>query len=343
MPGKTLARFAPPPEAGAGDELTSEERMERADTAIRKMPGHRRLLIAQLRHFMDQNDLSQRKVSAEVGISPSTLSPYIRGEYSGDNEGLDEKVRQYLEKNAIYTFGGRETSAFVETKISQAVMQACKEVQLMQTIGIVYTDLPGAGKSIAAREYARNGRQVYVINVGICSKPKALFSAILSALREGGESKGQILGLIEEIVPRLRGKKALVILDEATYLEREGIAAIKHLWDAVEVGIVLMGNLALYSRLQKNRATVYAEFWDRMRVRKRIATQINRDDVLKILEIFHPRPSDAMVRFLTDDCAGASYRRIENVTAWAELFARNDGRKKFNLEDLERGSRRLGD
>ena len=49
----------------------------------------------ELKEFMELSGKSQRQISKETGLSTSVISQFLEGTYTGNNEKVEQTIKQY--------------------------------------------------------------------------------------------------------------------------------------------------------------------------------------------------------------------------------------------------------
>ena len=72
---------------------------------INQPSADRNELIRRLGERIDRTGMSLKTAAHQILCSASTLSEYRQGKYRGDNDGIDGKVRRWLNKEALRDYG----------------------------------------------------------------------------------------------------------------------------------------------------------------------------------------------------------------------------------------------
>jgi DNA transposition AAA+ family ATPase len=131
----------------------------------------------------------------------------------------------------------------------------------------VVVGAPGVGKSSAACHYTRNHPNVFkVVAHPILSSPKALLEELSRVI---GSYQGGALHRVQRgLISKLRGTGALIMVDEAQHLTPVALDQLRSIHDEAEVGVVLLGNPAVYGRLEgQGRSAQFAQLFSRVGMR----------------------------------------------------------------------------
>lgn len=246
------------------------------DTGLRDQVGS---LIATDRR------LSQTLVAKEAGISAATLNQWLAGKYTGNNETVDTKMRLWMEADAARRAAGdRMPSAptFVATPTAARVLGTLAYAQMGGDIVTVYGGA-GLGKTSAIGQYRDTNPNVWVATM----TPST--AGVVTALEEICEAMGLSPGggarkMAKAINRRVRDTHGLLAIDEAQHLSVQALDEIRAIHDATGIGIALVGNEGVFSRMAGGRN---AQQLDRLfsRVGKKLPLRTSTEaDVLTLVK-----------------------------------------------------------
>lgn len=228
----------------------------------------------------------QAKVCRETGLSATTLSQYISGNYATP-WGIEPKIEEYLNtaKKASEYFAMPE---YVPTSISENIYQSIRNAHLTSSIIIEYGDA-GIGKTKAALKYCNDHvTNTIMITANPCKKTQSgilrELCRSLSIPTRGGAD------MFDDISARLSGHK-LVIVDEAQNLTITAIETLRALWDlpTTEFGMVFIGNHAVVGNTRGRHAEQFAQLNNRI---KRRPVRTTRDVKRSDIELLFPEITD---------------------------------------------------
>jgi DNA transposition AAA+ family ATPase len=227
-------------------------------------------LRQQAQAAMEAHGISVMEAAKQVDWGYSTLQAFLKGSYKGDNAAVAKSLRQWLA--TLAAIADRRAlipppPAFVETPTAAAFLQALAHAQTMPDIATV-SGGAGVGKTLSAREYARNHPNVWIFTArpSISSTP-AMLEALCNTIgvREAITSRRSMA-----IVRRVAGTGGLIIADEANHLSTPAIDELRSIHDEAQIGLVLMGNEEVYSRLDGGgRRAEFAQLFSRVGLRLR--------------------------------------------------------------------------
>lgn len=138
----------------------------------------------------------------------------------------------------------------VPTRALRGIHAILSEAMSAPEIGMgLIAGIAGIGKTEAIKAFAKGKQNVVVATLSRLTRgPQSGLKAICNALGENVHEKGANL---EDTVKRrlnmlmIPDREALLIIDEAQHAEIDLLEEVRHLWDAVQCGVVLVGNQQL--------------------------------------------------------------------------------------------------
>ncbi len=228
------------------------------------------------RAALESDGLSQRVAAAEIGISDSALSQWLSGKYPGDVGAVDAAVGRWLDARAERAALRERLPAapgYVETPTSRRIESALSWAQIAGDLVVVYGGA-GLGKTVSARDYAAERPNVWT--AAITPAAQALGSCLervasVCGLRSAYGRRARAAQLEADLLERLDGARGLLIVDEAQHLGARALEGLRGLHDASGMGLALLGNEMLYTRLTGgSRAAEYAQLFSRIGRRVRL-------------------------------------------------------------------------
>jgi DNA transposition AAA+ family ATPase len=204
---------------------------------------------------------------ADVGYS--TLQSFMAGKYKGDNYRLADEVRKWIAMSAAAAERHAVIPArkFVATPTGKVFLATLQHAQLMPDI-VTISGGAGVGKTEAAREHARNHANVWIATARpSVSAPHSMLDMLcrVTGVHEATASRRNTA-----IVRRVTGTQGLLIVDEANHLTTPALDELRSIHDEAEIGLALMGNEEVYSRLEGGgRRAEFAQLFSRVGMRAR--------------------------------------------------------------------------
>lgn len=298
-----------------------------------------------IRHLLDTDpSLSQQKIAKEIGtgVSATTLSQWLGGSYQGDNAKIESRVRSwydtYLERRA--RSGLPEAPDFFETSTTEAIEAGLRYAQLAQDMVAIYGP-SGVSKSQTCANYGRIAPGVYMATMTPATSSVVSSLHVIATACGIREMAATPKKLQDAIVARLLGSNGCLIIDEAQHLNTNALDQVRSLHDAALVGIALVGNTHVYTRMKDGAR---AAFLDRVfsRIGKTVEVRMPNDsDIDTLLHAW--RVSDANIRATIREVARrpGALRTATKVLRLASSFAHAEERG-LAFSDVKEAVRDLG-
>lgn len=245
----------------------SEERLMTEQEAIEALKG-----------YISDSGKTQTAVAKELDVSTGMLSSFLKGAYKAPHTVIP-KIQELLRMREKKKVAPREPD-YADTGISRIVLNAIRYSHIQGKISVVYGDA-GIGKTMAFRHYLEENS----LAVGVTISPT--FSSITGV----NELLAEQLGVRErvarritsEIIAKLKHSGRVIVIDEAQHLTTRTLNHLRCMSDESGVGICLIGNLEVYTRMKGSGKADFAQLFSRIGMAKPVMTiDITRDDVQRI-------------------------------------------------------------
>ena len=290
--------------------------------------------IKQLKDYISRTGASQTKVANAMGISPATLSYFIKGTYTGDIDAICDKVKDFLEVEAQ-----RETikqnEGIVQTKCFKTIHKFCSLVLSHQICGMLTGDA-GCGKTTALKAFAKAHPSVILIEADHGYTAKALFDELCAEL--GLDERGSLHDKLVRVVNKLNDSGRLVIIDEAEHLPYRALELIRRVHDKAGVGIALCGMPRLEKNVQGDK-NHYAQLNSRISAPCR-AKLLDNTDVKSYIESRFKDFEANCIEHAAQICR-RNFRLLSHLVMWSKELMRNNDRDTLDNEILESASQML--
>lgn len=306
--------------------------------------GEQDTLRSSIREMMTAHGLSQADISRESTIPGSTLSQFLSNTYKGDTQKIAKDLSRWLtakhEEIRVAAVAPPEPT-FTRTKTADQVIGVLRTAQALADIGLVVGP-PGVGKTAAARQYQATSPRV-AIATG--SPAISTASAILQQLirSRGDTPRGRSGASKLELTTharRLFTAGWLIVIDEAQHLAIEALEELRAIHDETGVGIVLMGNDTVLTRIEGNeRSAAFAQLYSRAGVRVRLKGTLP-EDIDAVLGTMQVTESGVIS---TAKLVGAkdNLRVVVKAVRRAQMIAAGD-RENLSPDHLRLAYRQLG-
>lgn len=242
--------------------------------------------------YIGENELvSQNAAARAIGRGQSTISQFLKGTYQGDNETVALDVLDWLQREKERadrpSVQGR---AVVETSAYQRIRSVVRLAHQERDIAVVIGEA-GLGKTLALEAYeAAHESSTLRIEVGPEYTSKGL--AIALHREVGGDGRGTIFTLIQDVYDALEGTDTLVIVDQAEILPTRGLELCRRLHDVAGVGVVLAGMPRLLAHLRGSQGEL-KQLYSRVGFKARVEG-LTAEDVHLLVQVLTPGASEGV-------------------------------------------------
>lgn len=200
--------------------------------------------------------LSWKAIEGESGIPAGTLSNWANNTYAGKGENVARKVFKYRQMLEAQTeraadrlsAGLTEAPNFIETATGRRLRGLLMTAHSGE---ITYAATgPGTGKTKEAQNYIACMSNAYMVTMKPTTKTvTAMMGEVIRAL--GGKSgTSWARQMSAQVIDMVKGRRCLLIVDEANYLEFEAHEELRAWHDIAGLGICLLGNEELHSTIR---------------------------------------------------------------------------------------------
>lgn len=224
--------------------------------------------IDRLKEYIAHSGKTQKAVGKELGISDGAVSGFLSGKYKTPH-ALIPKIASLINRNKKIAVAPKAPE-FAPTAISRTVQNAIAYAHLRGVISVVYGDA-GVGKTSTVNEYVRNDKLAMLITISPTFASITGVNELIAAqlgVRERVSRK-----ITMEIVERLKGSGRVLIVDEAQHLTVRALNHLRCLSDESGIGVALVGNEEVYSKLRGSGKADFAQLFSRVGMRKQVQTR----------------------------------------------------------------------
>ena len=271
-----------------------------------------------------------------AGVSQATLSRWLRGTYDGDVAAVAARVRIWLESR-----GERERNAVgggldrhVALGVTEEIEQVLAYAQASGDIVIVHGP-SGTGKSRACAHYAasRSGAFHVVVTDAVATMA-GMLARLATAVGAGG-GHGSALRAEDAVCDRLRGRSALLVVDDAHHLRRAAqLSELRCIRDRAGCGLALVGEDPLWTRIAGSEDL--AALTGRTGIRWPLAAPAAADVLAIARAALGREPGPAETKLLTAAAHGdGTLHAVRRLLVRGWIVARGAGREAITAADLQ--------
>jgi len=274
---------------------------------------------------------------ATFGVPAGTLSTWATGSYQGNQERIAREVfrfRQLTQSQAERATGILTEPGYFETPTSRRLTGLLIWAHRGRiTVGATG---PGTGKDMTALEYAGSVSNVWLATMRKSdSTVAAMCRRVLRAVGVDVRGGGAAQHMSEQVVDKVRGKRGLLIINEANHLGLDEIEEIRGWHDDVGVGVCLLGNEELLMRIEGGaKRDAYGRL--NSRIAQRLIQTLPEDgDVAAFCDAWG-LPDPAMRQMLTRIAlspGAGGLRECRQIVEQASMLAADEDRP-LSFDDL---------
>ena len=190
-----------------------------------------------------EESLSWPQLGKLTDVASSTLSLFSTGKYQGNNTTVATKIIAYRDRlaaQAVIAADAPMVPEWYETATSAKLTSLLRFAQSGEIVLIVTG--PGLGKTRTGERFAASDPNVWLATMSPSTAGVATMAIEVGEAIGLGEIKGSPQQLSRKIKNHVKGKKGLLILDEAQELTDKAINELRGWHDRTGLGIALMGN-----------------------------------------------------------------------------------------------------
>ena len=236
-----------------GPSWSNDRDAGEAGNKIGYLPGAD--VVTDCRREMKLYGLTNAQAAKEIGVSQTTVSKWLRGEYEGDVPATNEKVARWLKTRREARqrdLSGAGLDRHIDLGVTEEVMSVLGHAHAAGDVVLVH-GRSGAGKSWAAERYCGTHSAAYRVSM---TEAVATLAGLLTRVAEAvGAGTQHSSGLAAEtaVIGRLRDRGALLCVDEAHHLSPRLLDELRCVRDLAGCGLALIGGDELWTALASSR------------------------------------------------------------------------------------------
>lgn len=293
------------------------------------------------RALLDQHGWSLADAAVRIGVSDSTFSLWLRGEYRGDNQRIGQLVRRWIDtERDVSALRAAGLDRHADLAVTDQVDRVCRHAQANGDCVVIY-GAAGAGKTWAARRYcAASAGAWYVAMSPALTTPASVLTRIARAL-DVGAGLTTAARLEQAVIDRLSIGTTLLVVDEAHHLSQGLLDVVRCVHDAAGCGLAYAGNEPLWARLASGERAA------QLVSRVGLTCRLRRPAAADVLELAGtllggPVKGPARSAVLAAGSGIGGLRAVRKLVGQAHLLAAGDGRDLATAEDVADAAELLG-
>ena len=193
---------------------------------------------------LEQSGLSTARAADQIGRHASSITRWLNGSYTGDNEAVAADVERWLDTRADAakrSLDGAGLDRHAETTASRQITSALAYAHAAGDI-VAIIGRPGRGKTWASERYCAGRTNAFYLAVSsaVFSLP-GLLSLVGEAIGAGRHHRSA-LEAERTIIDRLRDRQALIVVDEAHHLRDKLLDELRIIRDRAGCGLALVAD-----------------------------------------------------------------------------------------------------
>lgn len=201
----------------------------------------------ELIEYISTTKRSQAAISKELGVSTTTLSQFLNDCYTGVNEDVACKIKQFLELERQRQHQTPLPGFTRNLRNTQLVYADLNYLRVTNRISLII-GAAGSGKTTALKHYANDTNGVIYVQADVTkSSPRAALNLIVKAM--GIKVRGTTSDILDNLIDELTDTNKLIIIDEAQHLTERSFDTLRALNDRAGVGLVYAGTPDILNRM----------------------------------------------------------------------------------------------
>ena len=193
---------------------------------------------------LEQSGLSTARAADQIGRHAASITRWLNGTYTGDNEAVAADVERWLDTRADAakrSLDGAGLDRHAETTASRQITSALAYALAAGDI-VAIIGRPGRGKTWASERYCAGRTNAFYLAVSsaVFSLP-GLLSLVGEAIGAGRRHRSA-LEAERTIIDRLHDRQALIVVDEAHHLRDKLLDELRIIRDRAGCGLALVAD-----------------------------------------------------------------------------------------------------
>lgn len=244
-----------------------------------------------LSSYIHQENISQSQISKELDVSKTTLSLFLKGVYTGDNEEIGSRIEQYFAIGSARRVLAKSPDFCPTITNTQKILESVKITHVMNDILLLY-GAAGCGKTTALKYYSQNNNGVVFVEADVTTNsPRSILMLIMEAI--GERPRGATADMMRLLTAKLQDTNKLIIIDEAQHLTPKSFDELRALNDKAGVGIVYSGNPSILKRMYGRMEEDFDQVYSRIGFHCEVSNRHSFSDIQQYFRKY-PLPEDCL-------------------------------------------------
>ena len=281
---------------------------------------------------LEQSGLSTARAADQIGRHASSITRWLNGSYTGDNEAVAADIERWLDTRADAarrSLDGAGLDRHAETSASRQITSALAYAHAAGDI-VAIIGKPGRGKTWASERYCAGRTNAFYLSVSsaVFSLP-GLLSLVGEAIGAGRHHRSA-LEAERTIIDRLRDRQTLIVVDEAHHLRDKLLDELRIIRDRAGCGLALVADETIRMALARCQ-----QVDGRIGLRIDLATQPTADVEDIAAGVLGRRPTKAELKTLNAVGKGpGGLHAMRRLLGRAWMVAQAAGRDAIEAADI---------
>ncbi|MGE4489141.1 MAG: AAA family ATPase [Kiritimatiellales bacterium] len=272
--------------------------------------------------------LSQAEAARRIGISPGSLSNWLRGK-KGSYTEIEEKIQTWLDSFCAMekvTDTIPPDPDWIPTPTADRIYKTIEYGQFSRKLVVIY-GAAGAGKTKTAEHYQDTMPNVWMFTMTkATASVRGMLMMLCDELNIEDPCKGNRV-LEKAIINKIRRTNGMMLIDEAQQASMGALEQLRQMQERAGIGMALIGNFPLIKQMTGGfRSEQFAQLFSRIAKPTEVKETI-REDVEVFVDAFGITDSDAVEYLCKIGTRPGGLRGVVNSIQWAQMVSAGSGRK----------------
>ena len=214
------------------------------DVTTLEPPTETRELRAAFQLELERAGLSLTRAADQIGRHSSSISRWMNGTYSGNNDAIAADVERWLRTRADaarHSLEGAGLDRHSETHATRKITNALAYAQAAGDIVSIVGE-PGRGKTWTSQRYCAGKSNAFFLGVSSAVHSLSGLLSVVGGAIDAGQQHRSALAAETAIIARLRDRQALLVVDEAHHLGDKLLDELRIIRDRSGCGLALLAD-----------------------------------------------------------------------------------------------------